>query len=347
MKQGARYKPYETYLSSVSRAQSIKIWELMRTKSLSFVDAVCHFLTQCKASQKVIDGFSERPMIDTEAWYDQMKIYDMKAFGRETKTERKKVAPKTLTFIKEPQPKPLPPADPAPVLPPFKFTAGVDSDSDVAVVKQVNDIINSKALFSDPEFPACDDSIGSGNYGRIEWKRLGQLYASPRLFNTNEQKMFRDNGSVRPGAIKSGGLLVPLNKLEKPEVLFYNKDVNKSGIYMVYFYLNGVRRCVVVDDQIPCLNGKPAFAHSESDDAWCLLVEKAWAKLHGSYHRTAKAQPHFVWTHLTGIPAHYYNHDQPDDHSRLKFMIGDGLQRQLTIFASKDPDCEVAAMHDV
>lgn len=41
---------------------------------------------------------------------------------------------------------------------------------------------------------------------------------------------------------------------------------------------------VVIDDRIPCRpDGRPLFARPNGKEAWVLLLEKAFAKLWGSY----------------------------------------------------------------
>jgi len=40
---------------------------------------------------------------------------------------------------------------------------------------------------------------------------------------------------------------------------------------------------VVIDDHIPTSYDQPAFSKSKSGDLWPILLEKAWAKLFGSY----------------------------------------------------------------
>ena len=41
---------------------------------------------------------------------------------------------------------------------------------------------------------------------------------------------------------------------------------------------------------------------------WAILLEKAWAKLHGCYARSSSGIPSFASIHLTGAPAKNYPH---------------------------------------
>jgi calpain-15 len=57
----------------------------------------------------------------------------------------------------------------------------------------------------------------------------------------------------------------------------------EQGFYWVNFYKNGEWHRVTVDDYFPCsVNGGPIFSTSNGG-LWVLLIEKAYAKLHGSY----------------------------------------------------------------
>jgi hypothetical protein len=70
------------------------------------------------------------------------------------------------------------------------------------------------------------------------------------------------------------------------EETFITKKVNDAGIYAFRFYLNGREKIVVVDDYLPCLqkHDEPFFSHSKvRGEFWMCLLEKAWAKLHGSF----------------------------------------------------------------
>ena len=91
--------------------------------------------------------------------------------------------------------------------------------------------------------------------------------------------------------------------------MFFNKTVNTAGIYLVKFYINGNETPVIVDDFLPCKpNGQPAFATCRDGELWVSLLEKAWAKLHGTYARTEGGLPCFAANHIMGAPAESFNH---------------------------------------
>lgn len=75
---------------------------------------------------------------------------------------------------------------------------------------------------------------------------------------------------------------------------------------------NGEMIEVVVDDNFPCRdNGdgtfKPAFSRATSD-IWVPLLEKAWAKLNGSYEDSVSGDPSDALQCLTGAPTRRYPH---------------------------------------
>ena len=68
--------------------------------------------------------------------------------------------------------------------------------------------------------------------------------------------------------------------------MFMQDDVNDSGIFGVNITKNGRRMRVVLDDFIPCtVDGHPAFTQNKGPEMWVICLEKAWAKVHGSYER--------------------------------------------------------------
>jgi len=67
---------------------------------------------------------------------------------------------------------------------------------------------------------------------------------------------------------------------------------------------------VVVDDSFP-FNARqniPAFSQSKGNELWVLILEKAWAKINGSYENTINGYVSEAFKCLTGAPLEYYNH---------------------------------------
>ena len=141
--------------------------------------------------------------------------------------------------------------------------------------------------FVDPYFPPCDSSINLGTDRRIDaivhWRR-------PQDFFKGEFKLF---DTIEPNDIKQGKLgdcwfMCALSSLaERPELverLFITKTTNEQGFYQVKFCKSGEWVRVTIDDYFPCFpKDTPIFSRSHGNELWVLLLEKAYAKLHGSY----------------------------------------------------------------
>lgn len=108
---------------------------------------------------------------------------------------------------------------------------------------------------------------------------------------------------------------------------------------MVYFYVNGIKTPVVIDDYLPCSpqNGKPIFARSKGEELWVCLLEKAWAKLYGTYARTEGGDPSFALAHLTGNPAEtIWHEDLQNDIDGFWEKIRYADQRNYTMTSGSD-----------
>ena len=67
--------------------------------------------------------------------------------------------------------------------------------------------------------------------------------------------------------------------------MFVHSDPSR-GLYAVRLFHNGSFKTVVLDDVVPTNRGRPIFAsgvESSGSALWVVLLEKAYAKLHGSY----------------------------------------------------------------
>ena len=92
------------------------------------------------------------------------------------------------------------------------------------------------------------------------------------------------------------------------ERLFITKEANEEGIYRLKICKNGEWQDVLVDDYFPCFpNGQPIFSKAHGNELWVLLLEKAYAKLHGSYKALVGGCPHEAMMDLTGCPTTSYS----------------------------------------
>lgn len=103
--------------------------------------------------------------------------------------------------------------------------------------------------------------------------------------------------------------------------LFVSKEQNPYGCYAVKICKNGEWREVVVDDFIPCHRRKFCFSNANGNELWVVLLEKAWAKLHGSYERIEAGFAENVFHDLTGAPSEVVETD--DENLFVKLKIAD------------------------
>ena len=105
-------------------------------------------------------------------------------------------------------------------------------------------------------------------------------------------------------------LSVNTEKPERIEKLFALDQMNDQGIFSVKMYKNGVFQEVVVDNFIPCQDGSPCFSKANGNELWVIILEKAWAKVHGSYERIEAGLAHEVMRDLTGAPSYDVDVDE-------------------------------------
>ena len=96
--------------------------------------------------------------------------------------------------------------------------------------------------------------------------------------------------------------------------MFLTQVVNGAGCYAIKFCINGLDKVVVVDDYLPFKKNKKgeyqfAFAKSTTgeNEIWMMLVEKAWAKVCGSYEATELTSIEEAFEVLAGGPTQTYD----------------------------------------
>ena len=170
--------------------------------------------------------------------------------------------------------------------------------------------------FVDPHFPPRDTSIHCFTepypYKQIiQWRRPHEFMSNPQIFQDNI-----DPNDIKQGYLPDCWFLSALSSLaERPGLvrrLILTKEYNKEGIYRVKLCKNGEWVVVTIDDYIPCYyNGGPIFSRANGEELWVLLLEKAYAKMHGCYYSLRYGFTHHGMIDLTGCPT--YNINFPEE----------------------------------
>jgi calpain-15 len=74
----------------------------------------------------------------------------------------------------------------------------------------------------------------------------------------------------------------------------------------VFICKDGEWKEIIVDDWLPVKNGEPIFSRANGPELWVLILEKVWAKLHGSYHAIESGLAVTAFRDLTGAPGKLY-----------------------------------------
>lgn len=151
----------------------------------------------------------------------------------------------------------------------------------------VRHCLKTEQLWEDPEFPAVQSSVFYHQTPpfTFQWKRPHELVSDP-LF-------VADHFEINCGKLGDQWLAACLGCLQTAEGLLYrvvpadqsfDDKTDYAGIFRFRIWWCGEWTEVLIDDRLPVVNGKLVFIHAQTmSPFWPSLLEKAYAKLHGSY----------------------------------------------------------------
>jgi calpain-15 len=98
---------------------------------------------------------------------------------------------------------------------------------------------------------------------------------------------------------------------ERPKMLEHivlTKTVNREGVYLIRICHNGLWETVIIDDCFPCTQYKQlAYTKASGRQRYVPLIEKACAKLFGSYADLSSGCTSEGLQLLTGAPCDHIN----------------------------------------
>ncbi|XP_037048709.1 calpain-A isoform X2 [Bradysia coprophila] len=207
-----------------------------------------------------------------------------------------------------------------------------------------SECLQNGVLFEDPDFPAIDSSLQFSRRPdrHIEWLRPMEIADNPEFFVEGYSRF-----DVQQGELGDCWLLAAASTLTQDPKLFFRVvpddqsfEEDYAGIFHFRFWQYGRWIDVVIDDRLPTYRGELVYMHStEKNEFWSALLEKAYAKLHGSYEAlkggtTCEAMEDFTG----GVTEMYELNEAPP---KLFEILMKGYERNSMMACSIEPDPSV------
>ena len=142
----------------------------------------------------------------------------------------------------------------------------------------------------------------------LTWVRLSEQYPDGTLWDGDVSYKDVEQGS-RGNPFFVGALAAVSERPELIKDAFITQQFNKHGVYVIRFFIRGKPWLVSVDDEIAfdARQNRPYFANVATGRVvWPALVEKAFAKLKGTYSFVDDQTSATALRALTGAPTYTY-----------------------------------------
>nr|XP_026267959.1 calpain-12 [Urocitellus parryii] len=193
--------------------------------------------------------------------------------------------------------------------------------------------LDSGVLFRDPCFPAGPDALGYDILGPdsekakgVEWKRPHEFCAEPQFICEDMSRTDVCQGSLGNCWLLAAAAALTLHPRLLCRVVPPGQGFQDgyAGVFHFQLWQFGRWVDVVVDDRLPVREGKLMFVRSEQrNEFWAPLLEKAYAKLHGSYEVMRGGHMNEAFVDFTGGVGEvlYLRQDTPGLFSALRHAL--------------------------
>ena len=186
-------------------------------------------------------------------------------------------------------------------------------------------------------FPQNQRQFGARARGYI-WLRPDQ-FSRRHVYNKVYGEI--ESNDIMQGELGDCYFLAAISSIaqvpERLERIFLIKKMVPQGIYVVALCINGIWEDVIIDDKFPCLRQTkgPAFSYSKGGELWVMILEKAWAKIHGGYYNINAGIIREALRDLTGASAKTFF---TQDHSPQENwnILSEAFEKKFILTAGSD-----------
>lgn len=203
--------------------------------------------------------------------------------------------------------------------------------------QDIEDICKRRRIsFLDASFPPTSESLFKVDPTAVdetdehESAKKTIVWRRPKEFMSEGAPVNVFDGTVEPNDIKQGQLgdcwlMCSFASIAEYEILVYDlfpdeyRTPSDEGVYKVRLCKNGIWQEVQLDDYFPCYpEGGPIYSRAHDNELWVLLLEKAFAKINGSYAAIKSGWPFEAMIDLTGAPYRDIRFSEPANQEKIR-----------------------------